>query len=1143
MKRIITLFSLLVMLCIANTAMALSVVKTTPANGESVAANKYSDMVFDIEFDQDITRIKRVPAVVLTETLNGSTTTVEPDDSWEAAVTGKTLRVWGADYDGYTMTYATKDGAAYKLVIPAGVIKGADGVENDEIVIEYICGAPAAKAPVMTASTPANGSEIASSKYANMKCVITFDQDVTVKTRTPSVVMTETLNGNTTTLEPESSWAAGVDKGNTLTVWGEDYDGYTMTYEAKAGATYTVSIPKGIVKTAEGLENEAFAVTWSVATPKPLKVVSTVPANGDNVEAKKYNTMAFDVVFDQTISRISRTPAVVLTETLNGKATTVEPEDSWEATVTGNSLRVWGADYDGYTMEYETKDGAAYKLVIPAGIVRTADGMKNDQITIEYTCGTPATPAPVMVSSTPANGSEIASNKYANMKCVVTFDQDVTCVKRTPAVVMKETLDGTTNVIEPENSWAAGVDKGNTLTVWGEDYDGYTMTYNAKAGATYTVEIPAGVVKNADNVENEAFTVTWTVAVPKPLKVVSTVPANGDNVEAKKYSDMAFDVVFDQDITRIKRVPAVILTETLKGNTTTIEPDDSWVATVTGKTLRVWGADYDEYTMTYETKNGAAYKLVIPAGVVKTADGMENEEITIEYSCGTSYKAGDVIAVAPFEFTVTEEGTLELTKAAAKDASGVKYTSYTIPSNVEGMDVTSIGESVFKWSDATQVVLPSTLKTIGKNAFASSALASIELPEGLEEIGDYAFNSAKFTTVNCPSTLKKIGSSAFFTCRQLETINLNEGLEEIGSSAFYHCEKLAAVAVPSTIKVLGAKAFLSCDILSDVTLPEGLKEIKEGTFNNCPKLASINIPSTVESIGTEAFLDCSALTSVELPASLKKMGTSVFAKTGVATITVAPENTFFSVKDGVLYSMKYINEEEQVLDKPYHLVYAAPMTGKSEVVVEDGCLGINGGAFWGSKVSKVTVPESLIAFDDYAFCQSSLSEINLTDNVLFIGEQAYASTMLTKVVVPSQVTFINDGAFAGCKQLQEVTLPASVTMIYNHAFHNSTNIRAFYCLGETAPEIDDVWETYDSPFFGISTSTPLYVPVGSSDSYKSNGWNEYFKIVEMDVTAIDNLAVKGNRSANDAMYSINGQRVSANHKGLVIKNGKVINLK
>lgn len=879
-----------------------------------------------------------------------------------------------------------------------------------------------------------------------------------------------------------------------------------------------------------------FLVSVLANTAMAVNVVTTTPANGDHVTAGWQNKQIV-LSFDQSVTIVKNNPDVKFTQTIGSSTTSLDPDMEWVATKDGDKVKIWGADYDSFLESYKAVDGAKYTFVIPAGVVKGTDGTTNEAITVTYTCGNPSATAPVMTTSTPANGSEISANKYANMKCVIVFDQNVSIVKRTPSCVLKQTLNGSTTIIEPDDSWAAGVDNGNQLTVWGEDYDGYTMYYEAKAGATYELSVPAGVVKSSDNIENEAFTVTWSVAMPKPLVVVSTVPAEGDKVEAKKYNSMAFDVVFDQTVTRLKRTPSVVLTETLNGTTTTVEPEDSWEASVTSKTLRVWGADYDGYTMEYETKAGASYKLVIPAGVVKTADGVENEQITINYSCGASHEIGDVITIAPYKFTVTAANEVEVTSVDAKDGSGVKYTSYTVPATVEGMNVTSIGEQAFKWSDATSISLPSTLKNIGKSAFASSKFTAIELPDGVETIGDYAFNSVPLTTFTCPSSLKKIGGSAFFTCKQLTSITFNEGLEEIGLSAFYHCEKLASVSIPSSIKNLGGKAFLSCTALSSVSLPEGLKAINDGTFNDCPQLSSITIPSTVEHIGEEAFFKCTSLTSVVLPASLKTMGVSVFAKSAVSNITVASGNEYFSVKDGVLYSMKYINDANEVLDKPYHLVYAVPMTGKSEVVVEDGCVGVNGGAFWGSAVSKVTLPESVIAFDDYAFCQSSLSDINLTDNILFIGEQAFASTMLTKIVIPSKVTFVNDGAFAGCTQLREVWLPAGMQIIYNHAFHNCTSITAFYALGETAPDIDDVWETYDSPFYGISETTPLYVPIGSADSYKAKGWNEYFTIVEKEVTAVESLT-SGNQADNSPSYNLSGQRVSASHKGIVIKNGK-----
>ena len=48
---------------------------------------------------------------------------------------GNTLRVWGSDYDGFTMTFAPKAGETYYMIIPAGVVKNAAGETNEQIVI------------------------------------------------------------------------------------------------------------------------------------------------------------------------------------------------------------------------------------------------------------------------------------------------------------------------------------------------------------------------------------------------------------------------------------------------------------------------------------------------------------------------------------------------------------------------------------------------------------------------------------------------------------------------------------------------------------------------------------------------------------------------------------------------------------------------------------------------------------------------------------------------------------------------------------------------------------------------------------------------------------------------------------------------
>lgn len=433
---------------------------------------------------------------------------------------------------------------------------------------------------------------------------------------------------------------------------------------------------------------------------------------------------------------------------------------------------------------------------------------------------------------------------------------------------------------------------------------------------------------------------------------------------------------------------------------------------------------------------------------------------------------------------------MELSAADSKDASGVKYTSYDIPAEVsaEGKTytVTSVGESVFRWSSAESITIPETVERIGAQAFSSTdKLTGITLPARLSYIGDAAFSSSGLTSITIPASVKEIGNNAFFTCKSLESITFNEGLEKIGTSAFYKTP-LKNVVLPMSLTVLGDKAFLYCNLLASVTLPSGLTALGAGTFYGCTSLASIDIPAGVTSIGDECFLECTALESVTIPAAVGKIGTSIIAKSGVTTISVDAANEKFHVVDGTLYSSDNT------------ILYAIPMKGVTVFKVDDKCIGINGGAFWGSEVSKVTLPDGLLAIDDYAFCQSALAEINFPGSLTFIGEQGFASTQLAEVTLPENMPYIYDGAFAGCGKMTSLTIPSGVRMVYNHAFHNNKALSSVTSLGADAPEIDEVYEEYDSPFYGISSSTPLYVPKGCAASYKEAGWDRYFTITETD---------------------------------------------
>lgn len=80
-----------------------------------------------------------------------------------------------------------------------------------------------------------------------------------------------------------------------------------------------------------------------------------------------------------------------------------------------------------------------------------------------------------------------------------------------------------------------------------------------------------------------------------------------------------------------------------------------------------------------------------------------------------------------------------------------------IPSSINGVTVTRIGDSAFASKGITSVVVPTTIKEIGKLAFANNYLDEIELPN-VETIDDQAFYTEQGTNSYYGIETIRIGS-------------------------------------------------------------------------------------------------------------------------------------------------------------------------------------------------------------------------------------------------------------------------------------------------------------------------------------------------------------------------------------------------
>lgn len=431
--------------------------------------------------------------------------------------------------------------------------------------------------------------------------------------------------------------------------------------------------------------------------------------------------------------------------------------------------------------------------------------------------------------------------------------------------------------------------------------------------------------------------------------------------------------------------------------------------------------------------------------------------------------------------------------------------------NVQAQDVQEFTDGKYKFvktSENTAEITGFATGTTEATIVIPSTANDGKTTYNVTSIGDRAFSasySGGATEVTIPSSVKRIGNQAFFGSTSkffLKTLNLSEGLEYIGESAFYG-NGIEHLTIPASVDTIAKSAFLYSPNLQTINFSEGLKYIGKGAFtsgtfayNTNKVLKKVTLPSTVEFIGDEAFLNNAALESINLPKALTSLGECVIGGTVVKDLIIDSGCENFVRVGDVVY-----NKEKTIL-------FIAPIKGITKLTVEPGTLVINGGTFWNSDIEEVTLPDGLLGIGYGAFEKSQLHSINFPKSLIFIDEQVFAQTKLTEVTLPENVPYINDAQFYGCKLLTKVVMPSCVKQIYNRAFRDCNALKNIVCLSSVAPEIMDMYEEYDHPFYNFTPSVlTITVPKGATDAYKSAGYDNYMKIVEGDKGTILPLSI------------------------------------
>ena len=260
---------------------------------------------------------------------------------------------------------------------------------------------------------------------------------------------------------------------------------------------------------------------------------------------------------------------------------------------------------------------------------------------------------------------------------------------------------------------------------------------------------------------------------------------------------------------------------------------------------------------------------------------------------------------------------------------------------------------------------------------AKNSGGSYTVAEETAFVDEGAFSSAQIPSVTLPSHLRHVGKGAFVGSR-ITSLTLPDGFESMDDTAFWYMSKLERVDLGGAT-MLPDSAFRYDKSLAEVNFRPDLNRLAEvGDFAfDTTALTSATLPDSVTSIGKGAFSADTALTSVHLGSGIATIGESAFVDANnLASLTVDPANTVYSVEDGALYRKG---------DAGRTLVLYLPTKTDADV----------------------TVPAGTVAIADTAFANN---------------------TSLRRVVLPEGLTTIGYGAFDGDTNLTDIVIPDSVTV-------------------------------------------------------------------------------------------------------------------
>ena len=423
-----------------------------------------------------------------------------------------------------------------------------------------------------------------------------------------------------------------------------------------------------------------------------------------------------------------------------------------------------------------------------------------------------------------------------------------------------------------------------------------------------------------------------------------------------------------------------------------------------------------------------------------------------------------------FGYTIREDG-ITINKYLGTESD------VDIPSQIEGIIVTHIGNSAFWKNETIQTVhIPNTVKRIDEGS------SDTEFYNGY--CGAFK-DCTNLRAITIPGSVEIIGKLAFSGCTSLTEVILGNGLQVINNEAFSGCIVLESLELPSTLTALGQNAiegtnikylylpqsltafhyFVNDPALEWIDVEEGnlVFSSKDGVLYTADKTGLVYYPEGKKALSyhiiegciwsaTDIFGGVKYLKELIVPASYEGFDAFGVFPMSLAKISISSENMYYTSIDGIVYT-KDIST----------LVCIPPSLSLDTYIMPETVISKADHALWNLQyVKKIVISKNLYTEHVQGICycpelkeviyqsdgvQDSILVMQSCENLEHVQCPLGLKTIpfncffecgkLEQVDLPEGLDTIDSQAFAFCSALETITIPSSVTAIGENVFTRS----------------------------------------------------------------------------------------------------------